>query len=63
MESPQQAPRETAVKEVHAEADRARPWLKQAVAAGFNDVALMKKDMDIDSPSVRDDFQGPPRDL
>jgi hypothetical protein len=52
-----------AAKEADAEADRAMAWLKQAVAAGFNDAAHMRQDMDIDSLRVRDDFQLLLRDL
>ena len=39
------------------EADRALAWLKQAVAAGFRDVAHMKRDKDLDCLRTRDDFK------
>lgn len=32
-------------------------WLKQAVAAGFKDVAHMKQDTDLDALRDRDDFK------
>jgi hypothetical protein len=38
------------------QADLAMHWLKKAVAAGFNDVALMK-DTDLDALRGRDDFK------
>jgi eukaryotic-like serine/threonine-protein kinase len=47
---------ETATKDA-AEADRAMAWLRQAVAAGFNDVESMKKDTDLDAVRSRDDFR------
>jgi eukaryotic-like serine/threonine-protein kinase len=46
-----------AAKEAAAEADRAMAWLKQAVAAGFNDAAQMKKDSDLDALRDREDFK------
>jgi hypothetical protein len=52
-----------AAKEADAEADRAMAWLKQAVAAGWNDVAHMKQDTDLDSLRERDDFKSVMRDL
>jgi hypothetical protein len=48
---------ETAAKDAAAEADRAMAWLKQAVAAGFRDVNLMKTDKDLDALRERKDFQ------
>ncbi len=38
----------SAAHEADAEADRAMAWLKQAVAAGYKDIAQMKKDKDLD---------------
>jgi hypothetical protein len=59
-----------AAKEADAEADRAMAWLKQAVAAGWNDVAHMNQalldrlqDADLDSLRDRDDFKGLVHDL
>jgi tetratricopeptide (TPR) repeat protein len=46
-----------AAVQADAEADRAMAWLKQAIAAGYNDVANMKKDKDIDALRDRADFQ------
>ncbi len=46
-----------------AEADRATAWLKQAVAAGFADVAYMKKDPNLDALRDRADFQELLREL
>ena len=46
-----------AAQEARAEADRAMAWLKQAIAAGYNNVALMKKDSDLDALRDRADFQ------
>jgi hypothetical protein len=39
------------------EADRAMEWLKQAVAAGYKDVELFKKDTDLETLRQRDDFK------
>jgi len=39
------------------EADRAMAWLKQAVAAGFNDAAHMKQDKDLDALRQQADFK------
>jgi hypothetical protein len=39
------------------EADRAMAWLKQAVAAGYKDVAHIKEDKDLDVLRDREDFQ------
>jgi hypothetical protein len=39
------------------EADRAMAWLKQAIAAGYKDVAHIKEDKDLDSLRERDDFE------
>ena len=39
------------------QADQAMAWLKQAVAAGYKDVAHMKKDKDLDPLRDRDDFK------
>jgi hypothetical protein len=38
-----------ATKRAEAEADRAMVWLKQAVAAGYNDIAHMQNDRDLDA--------------
>jgi len=38
-------------------AQRAVALLRQAVEAGYKDVAQMKKDADLDPPRQRDDFQ------
>ena len=46
-----------AAQEARAEADRAMTWLKQAIAAGYDNVALMKKDSDLDALRDRADFQ------
>jgi eukaryotic-like serine/threonine-protein kinase len=48
---------ETAGKQSAAEIDRAMVWLRQAVAAGFNNVELMKKDTDLDAVRSREDFR------
>jgi hypothetical protein len=47
----------TAAREAAAEADRAMAWLRQAVAAGYNDAAHMKEDKDLDSLRDREDFK------
>ncbi len=39
------------------EADRAMAWLTQAIAAGFNDVALMKGDNAMDALRDREDYK------
>jgi eukaryotic-like serine/threonine-protein kinase len=39
------------------EADRAMVWLKQAIAAGYKDVAHMAKDRDLDALRDRQDFK------
>ena len=44
-------------KEAAAEADRAMEWLKQAVAAGYNNFAHMKQDKDLDILHEREDFK------
>ena len=46
-----------AAQEALAEADRAMTWLRQAIAAGYNNVALMKTDSDLDALRDRADFQ------
>jgi hypothetical protein len=46
-----------AVQKARAEADRAMDWLQKAIAAGYNNVALMKKDSDLDALRDRADFQ------
>jgi hypothetical protein len=46
-----------AIRSADDEADRAMAWLKQAVAAGFKNVAHMKKDKDLDPLRDRDDFK------
>ena len=48
---------EGAAKDAAAEADRAMVWLKQAVAAGFKDINLMKTDKDLDALRDREDFK------
>src|SRR5262249_30505182 len=45
------------------EADRAMAWLKQAVAAGFEDAAHMAEDQDLDPLRQRADFQKLLREL
>jgi eukaryotic-like serine/threonine-protein kinase len=40
-----------------AEADRAMAWLKQALAAGYKDVARLKRNSDFDALRDRDDFK------
>jgi len=39
------------------QADHAMAWLKQAVAAGFNDAAHIEKDKDLDALRDREDFR------
>jgi tetratricopeptide (TPR) repeat protein len=39
------------------EADLAMEWLKKAVAAGFKDIAQIKKDTDLDALRGREDFK------
>jgi tetratricopeptide (TPR) repeat protein len=46
-----------AAKEADAEADRAMAWLQKTVAAGYKDVANVKKDADLDALRDRPDFQ------
>jgi tetratricopeptide (TPR) repeat protein len=48
---------DTAASNVAAEVDLAMSWLHKAVAAGFNNVAHMEKDHDLDILRERDDFQ------
>jgi serine/threonine protein kinase/tetratricopeptide (TPR) repeat protein len=43
-------------QQADAEADRAMAWLKQAVAAGFNNAARLKQDRDLDALRDRADF-------
>ena len=40
-----------------AEADRAMAWLKQAIAAGYDNVALMKQDSDLEALRDRAEFR------
>jgi eukaryotic-like serine/threonine-protein kinase len=47
----------TEMKPVTAEADRAMSWLRQAVAAGYEGVATMKTDRDLDVLRDREDFK------
>jgi eukaryotic-like serine/threonine-protein kinase len=47
----------SAGNQADAEASRATAWLKQAVAAGYKDVAQLKNDKDLDSLRARDDFK------
>jgi len=44
-------------KQSDAEADRALAWLKQAVAAGYNNAAHMKKDKNLNALRDRADFR------
>ncbi len=44
-------------KEADAEADRAMAWLRQAVAAGYHDVATLKENKNLGSLHKRADFQ------
>jgi tetratricopeptide (TPR) repeat protein len=44
-------------RQADAEADRAMAWLRQAVAAGFNNAAHMAKDTDLDPLREREDFK------
>jgi len=48
---------ETTARAAAAEADRAMAWLKQAVAAGYNNVENMKTDKDLQALRDRKDFQ------
>ncbi|HMC90417.1 MAG TPA: tetratricopeptide repeat protein, partial [Gemmataceae bacterium] len=54
---------EGAAQKVEAEAARAMTWLKQAIAAGFDDVAHMKQDKDLDALRGREDFKKVVADL
>jgi hypothetical protein len=40
-----------------AEAELAMGWLKQALAAGFKDIQLLRTDKDLDALRDREDFQ------
>jgi serine/threonine protein kinase/tetratricopeptide (TPR) repeat protein len=44
-------------KEADAQANQAMAWLQKAVAAGYKDVANMKKDKDLDALRERADFK------
>jgi hypothetical protein len=44
-------------KQSETEADQGMAWLKQAVAAGYNDPNHMEKDKDLDALRSRDDFK------
>jgi hypothetical protein len=46
-----------AAKSADAEAERSMTWLGKAVAAGFTDVALMRRDRDLDALRDRPDFK------
>ncbi len=46
-----------AAKDAAAQEDRALAWLKQAVAAGYKDMARMAKDKDLDTLRNREDFK------
>ena len=46
-----------------AEADRAMSWLRQAIAAGYKKVAMLKQDSDLDALRDRADFQKTVADL
>ena len=48
--------RESAATGTAREADRAMAWLKQAVAAGYQDVDHIKKDTALDTLREREDF-------
>jgi tetratricopeptide (TPR) repeat protein len=50
-------PSSDTAKEADAEADRAMAWLRQAVAAGYKNVAHLKKDTDLDALRDRADFR------
>jgi hypothetical protein len=43
-------------RQADAEADRAMAWLRQAVAAGYNNAANMQQDQDLDALRDRPDF-------
>jgi hypothetical protein len=43
-------------RQADTEADQAMAWLKQAVAAGFNNAAHLKQDRDLDALRGRADF-------
>ncbi|HWY85351.1 MAG TPA: serine/threonine-protein kinase [Gemmataceae bacterium] len=43
--------------QANAEADRAMAWLQQAVAAGYKDVAHLKRDKDLDDLRDREDYR------
>jgi hypothetical protein len=49
--------------EGQAEAERAMHWLHRAVARGYRNVALMRRDPDLDPLRSRDDFQALMMDL
>jgi tetratricopeptide (TPR) repeat protein len=48
---------ERGASEGEAQAGHAMMWLKQSIAAGFNDVAHIKQDGDLDALRGRDDFK------
>ncbi len=48
---------DSAAKDAAADAERAMAWLKQAVAAGFRDINLMRTDKDLDALRDREDFK------
>jgi eukaryotic-like serine/threonine-protein kinase len=50
-------PRADAVRLAEDDADRAMEWLQKAVAAGYKNAAQIKKDADLDSLRVREDFK------
>jgi tetratricopeptide (TPR) repeat protein len=50
-------PSPDAATQADAEADRAMAWLRQAVAAGYKNVAHMAKDTDLDALRDRADFR------
>jgi tetratricopeptide (TPR) repeat protein len=52
-----------AAEQAAAEADRAIAWLTRAVAAGYKDVANMKKDKDLDALREREDFRALLKDM
>ena len=47
----------TAAQDAAVEAERAMAWLRQAVAAGYEDGEYMQKDNDLDALRDREDFK------
>jgi hypothetical protein len=50
-------PSPAGARQAEAEASRAMAWLKQAVAAGYNNAAHMRRDSDLDALRDRGDFR------